>query len=182
MRGQTLLELLVVLTILGIIISIAAPTIGNTTKQNESHTAVKSLQGMLHAARGLAVSSKQHVTLCPLINNVCSNQWSAPLSIFIENRLNGSLDEDESIIKQIHAHSQNGFWLSNIRPSAPFIRFNSQGFSLGSANTLIFCHMSGDNQFSQQLILSRHGRVRHKNYLNSSNRPYSNLNRLRCNN
>lgn len=63
MNGLTMVELLVVLTIVGILASIAIPGLGSILATNDLNTAQENVIGMLRKARGLAVSRSTIATV-----------------------------------------------------------------------------------------------------------------------
>lgn len=62
-NGLTLVELLVVLTIVAILASIAIPGLGSILATNDLNTAQEDVIGMLRKARGLAVSRSTLATV-----------------------------------------------------------------------------------------------------------------------
>ena len=83
-RGFTLLELIIVLIISMLLITIGIPGF-QTLIQNNRLTAVASnIQTNLLFARSQSVSYLNYVTVCPLENNVCSNNWSSGIDVFID--------------------------------------------------------------------------------------------------
>lgn len=84
-QGFTLTELLITITIAGIILAIAVPSLNNFIVKMRIDNHINQLSRLVLTARNSAINTEQNVTLCPLnANNVCSNNWQNELSVFID--------------------------------------------------------------------------------------------------
>lgn len=74
-QGFTLIELMVTITVLGIIISLAAPSFSKMLQDNRMITLASELQGSLQMARAEAIKRRVDVVLCKSNSGAtdCSN-------------------------------------------------------------------------------------------------------------
>ncbi len=85
LRGFTLLELMVSVSILSILIGIAVPNFNHFIVKQRVDNEISLLNRLLFITRNIAINERQMATLCPLgIDNKCTTQWHKSLSIFID--------------------------------------------------------------------------------------------------
>ncbi|MCP5325050.1 MAG: GspH/FimT family pseudopilin [Oceanospirillaceae bacterium] len=181
MRGFTLFEAMISIAILAIATSIIIPAGNSMIAAQHSWHASQDMQTLLNTARNIAITRATDITLCPLSGGKCQSDWNQPLAIFEDINANMALDAGEPLHFQLE-QKPSGQWLSKRPANSPFIRFSAQGYSLGSATTLVFCHQSRIPSHHKQVILSRQGRVRINNYLTGNGLPDPNLDHLSCSN
>lgn len=179
MRGFTLFEAMITLAILAMASAILIPAGSSMIAGQQSWHAAQDMQTLLNTARNIAVTRATTITLCPMLNGQCQADWNLPLGIFEDSNENLALDAGEPLHFQL-SQKPNGQWLSKRPASSPFIRYNAQGYSLGSATSFVFCHQSRISTHHKQVILSRQGRVRINPYLNANGLPDPNLDHLSC--
>ena len=171
-RGFSLLELIVVISIIAILI-IANTSITTNQKHRQFAEQQFSLfQQALQSSRRFAIIKNHTITLCPIVNKRCVNQWNLGFKAFIDNNANLQLDSDDQIIDawQVesstgsNSHSQVLSWRNNNR----YLRFNSSGF-INAPGTLKYCIERGEEAYSGDLIVSRSGRIRKQWYRSNIN-------------
>jgi type IV fimbrial biogenesis protein FimT len=168
-RGVTLIELVMVIAILGVLATLAAPSFA-TFRLNASRTAA--VNGLFHAvflARSEAIKRGRIVTLCPSTDGrQCSarpDAWSDGYVAF-ENTDRDSpatIDPDEPIL--LVAGPWNGGRITSNRTSFAF-RPYIQGVVNG---TIVFCDSRGSAE-ARAIIISHTGRPR-ISQRDASNRP-----------
>lgn len=155
-RGYTLTELLITTTIAAIILSQAIPALSDFTQRHKARQDITSLQMLLNASREQALSLGTRVTLCPLLNNQCSNNWNAELHLFTDPNNNARLDPNEMILHTLHeAADQNIQRHFNNKA----ISFDSRGFAGHATGSLSYC-LKRDKPTGASIIISRNGRMR----------------------
>jgi type IV fimbrial biogenesis protein FimT/type IV fimbrial biogenesis protein FimU len=107
-KGFTILEVLITISILGIVTAIAMPNISEFVVRTRVDNEISSIHRLILNARNAAVNTGKNVTVCPLLSNSCSTNWQAELSVFTNdantladnkvynndgNESNGSADE-----------------------------------------------------------------------------------------
>lgn len=65
-RGFTLIELLVTLSVLAVIVAIAAPSFTSMVRDNRTQAMLNDLDSALHHARAAAITRRERITLCPV--------------------------------------------------------------------------------------------------------------------
>jgi prepilin-type N-terminal cleavage/methylation domain-containing protein len=84
-RGFTIVELMVGIAILGIITSIALPSLSTFIEKMRVDNQISELNRLVLTARNTAINMGINVTLCPLDNSgTCNNDWTGELSVFID--------------------------------------------------------------------------------------------------
>jgi len=95
--GFTLFELIVVVTIVGILTAVGTPTFKYVTASNRVASEVNSLLGDMQFARSQAVKAAQPVTICTSTNGTaCAatsvNTWQVGWIIFVDKNANHVFD------------------------------------------------------------------------------------------
>jgi len=159
-KGFSLIELVVALSIAGILISYALPSLHsirlNKTLMNERDRLMVSLA----YARTHAVNTQQQVIVCPsLSGHDCDNQsnWNQGWIIFDDPNRNRQLDTNEKLLQFENPMNDLIKATSSIYRSK--IRFNNIGFAPGSNVSINFCDARGI-EFAVALIINNAGRIK----------------------
>jgi type IV fimbrial biogenesis protein FimT len=179
MKGLTLIELLVSITLSTILISTGVPSLKYLISRHEAQVAVSSLKKVLVLGRFNAIKKQSHITICPIKQNQCINDWSRPIVTFTDRNSNLKVDTNETLHYTTQVDSSWGNWQKK-RMNKPFVRFNPLGHAFSSATTFLYCPKSGLLQGAKQIIINFQGRIRTKAYLSSMGTPFSNVSPLFC--
>lgn len=144
--GFTLIELLVTVAILGILLSIAAPSFQNLIAANRAHSISLELSGALMLTRSEAVRRATRVSICKSTNTdnaspTCTTDggtsWANGWVIFTDSGTIGVIDGSDSRLKVGQPSIQNGSITSSDANFANYIAFDSRGtlISSGGAST-----------------------------------------------
>ena len=155
-RGYTLTELLITTTIAAIILSQAIPALSDFTQSHKARQDITSLHMLLNASREQALSLGTRVTLCPLLNNQCSNNWNEELPLFTDPKNNARLDPNEMILHTLHKADDQTIQ-RHFNNKA--ISFDSRGFAGHATGSLSYC-LKRDKPTGASIIISRNGRMR----------------------
>lgn len=101
-RGFTLLEALVVLALLGTLVALAAPSLGELRQQHQMQSHAERLMGSILLARSQALQRQQRVTLCVrAANDVCASQgsWAQGWLVFVDANDNALRDAQEPLLQ-----------------------------------------------------------------------------------
>ena len=128
-RGASLVELLLVTTIVGVLIGLALPSLGAMLQAQKSITVANRFLGSLHFARSEAIKRNARVVVCKSADGLlCSSvgAWDQGWLVFHDrdNNAQRSLDED---LVQTHLGSADGLRLSGNGPVANYVSYAANG-------------------------------------------------------
>jgi len=151
-HGFTLLELIIVLIISVLLITIGIPGFQTLVQNNRLTAASSSIHSSLLFARNQSISYLNYVTICPLENDVCGNDWASGLDIFIDSDNRGVYDNDEVLLKLGEAFNASD---TLVFPTTR-VTFTPDGQITG--NSALFRYCSGDSRVG--ISLSYGGRAK----------------------
>ncbi len=159
-KGLTLIELMVVIAIIGILASLAAPSFNTILRQQKVIGEANLLFSLVYIARSEAIKRNGVVTICKSTDAVqCGGLWSDGWIVFEDNNSDGSRDVGEplissGLIRDDYQLSWSAFGSNN------YIRFTSRGLTLSQNGTFKLCPNDGDIRFARAVVISKTARVR----------------------
>ncbi|MCU7940182.1 MAG: GspH/FimT family protein [gamma proteobacterium symbiont of Bathyaustriella thionipta] len=160
-HGFTLIELIITITIAGILFSLAIPSFSHMLAHNQQTSVLHTLFKHLNVARNEAINTNHHVLLCKSVDGkhcITQSSWDDGWLIFTDNDNNKKVNDEERVIysqQSLPSHiflDYRGFGSNN------YFRYYPDGH--GSANgTFTLCNHSNE-KLAQSIIISRTGRVR----------------------
>lgn len=158
-QGFSLMELMVTLSVAGILLGIAAPAFNDLLLDSKRTAAVNAFAHSIHLARMAALNHGRTVSICrSLDGQTCSNDtvdWQAGWIVFV------NADRDEPPVRDTHEPilsvqgAASGNTISSNRRSYSF-----QPHTNGVVNgTLVFCDSRGPTQ-ARAIIINHAGRPR----------------------
>jgi type IV fimbrial biogenesis protein FimT len=161
--GFTLLELMVVLSIVSIISLMAMPDSAQYRNDNRLRAATNDLVVAMQAARSEAVGRNVATTLCKknVAGTDCSADggWHQGWLIFVDPDQDASVDVGEEVIK-VHEPLGGLVTFYGTTGVADSITFRASGqTSVGSTQTLIICDENGFSAHSKGMIVTILGRA-----------------------
>ena len=140
LKGFTLIELMVAISIVGILASIALPSFASLINKYRLSNENTSLMLDLVLARGEAVNRSTRVTVCQTADGAtCSaSGWGAGRIIFVDKGTVGAIDAGDTVLKVSSAIKAGDTMNPN---TTAFISYDSTG--LPSANYTITTCKSG---------------------------------------
>lgn len=134
-RGFTLLELLIVLIISMLLITIGIPGFQTLMQNNRLTIVASSIQNNLLFARSQSVTLINYVTVCPLVNNNCTDNWLNGLDIFIDGNQNKTFDNGDIFLKSSEPFNVN----DTLSFPTSGITFTPSGQITGSSAEFHYC-------------------------------------------
>jgi type IV fimbrial biogenesis protein FimT len=160
LQGLTLLETIIIIAIISILMAGSYPYIQNFLYHQQANATANKILNVFNTATSYASYTNHYLIYCASNDLVhCSDDWQEGYILFVDRNNNLALDKYEAIlIKQNaleHAHSLT------LRASAAlnYLQFNPDG-NLHSLGNFIYCHVSGNMQFSKKIVFNRAGRAR----------------------
>jgi type IV fimbrial biogenesis protein FimT len=131
-RGFTLIELAVTVGVLGVMMSLAAPTFISFQHNSELTSTANSFMSALSAARAEAMKRQLNTYVIP----VDGMNWSSGWTVYVDSNFSQSYDSGDVLITS-HAAipstivSQNDTLTGN---AAHYVEFSGAGFAITNAN------------------------------------------------
>ncbi len=162
-NGLTLLELLLVVSLIAILSSIAVPGLSHLLRANETRIAVNNVLQNIQYARNTALIQHTAVTLCASLDKInCSGyDWSTGGLIFRDKDANGKRDSDDETLKVIEPLKENQQLLWRSFRSKPYLTFTAEGVTYYQNGNFTYCPENKDPKYAAQVIISYTGRPRY---------------------
>lgn len=158
--GFTMVELMIVISVLGILMSLSVPSFDRMLKRQKASGEANNLVSLIYLSRSEAIKSNQVVTLCRSSNGLeCGDDWKDGWLMFVDNNRNGAKDIDEKIIRS--GHAGNGYQISfRASSSNRYLRFTPLGITLSQNGTFKLCPADNDSRYARAVIISKTARAR----------------------
>lgn len=152
-RGFTLLELIIVLIISMLLITIGIPGFQTLIQNNRLSAVGNAIKNNILFARNQSVSYLNYVTVCPLENNVCGNNWINGMDVFIDSANYGTYDSGEVLLKIGDKFNSND---TLVFPTTR-ITFTPDGHITGSSAKFRYC--TGDERVGVSIAYSGRSKI-----------------------
>jgi type IV fimbrial biogenesis protein FimT len=161
--GFTLLELLIVLSIVGVLLVAAVPTISNVIDGNKVSAESRKMMSTIAFSRSEAVKRNTFVTVCKSSNaSSCETgtdaDWHDGWLVFADINNDGALDSGEEVVKRINSTSA-GVVINAGSTIANRFTYRPAG-SISNAGSFVVCPQSGDITLAAKIVISIVGRPR----------------------
>ncbi|MCW3173436.1 GspH/FimT family pseudopilin [Shewanella subflava] len=154
--GFNFVELMTTITITSLLSVIAFPSFNAIQQQWRVDSNISTIQHAMQFARNMAISYGTRVTVCPLEQGKCGNNWQGGFSIFSDNGVTNELDSKDKILKEINAFHANDI----VQYNRKAVRFQPDGLASGTNGTLTYCPEKFNSPYSKAVIINQAGRVR----------------------
>jgi len=157
--GFTVLELMITISIAGILLVTAAPSFQSFSQRQHMKAAVTSLQNDLMMARSEAVRLNIRVVTCPgdpAQGCTGSNEWHTGWIVFVDDNADRQRQPGERIVRR--GQELENLWVRS-STSRTDVRFSPDGSAPGSNGSISFCGPGGPGQ-ARKLVISNLGRIR----------------------
>ena len=171
-RAFTLIELLITVSVLGVLMAIALPNLRDFVVSNRLSSQVNGFIGLINYARSEAIVRNQSVLICAkqAANNECSNAeiWSdLEVQAFVDVNGNNSWDAGDVLLKRIPPFDITGneTLFKKRNSTAPsFIDFGASGTATTtyqfSINAISAADTAYEIRYGRTICITRPGRTR----------------------
>ncbi|MEY4588098.1 MAG: hypothetical protein RL497_174 [Pseudomonadota bacterium] len=161
-QGFTLIEMMVAITIAGILLAVAVPSFKDFITRNAVENLQSRFASALNAARAEAAARNVVVSLCGSSDGLAcaANQWTAGWIVFIDTNANGIV-EGEEILQTFKSANAHPIKFKKADGNAlNVISFTSQGFVREDTRAFAtFCPLETNNRHIRGIIIERSGRA-----------------------
>lgn len=157
--GFTLIELMVTVSIVGILLAVGVPNFLAFLQNNRMVAQTNDVVTMLGYARSEAIKRNLPVTVCSSANNTScagATSWETGFIAFVDNDGNGAVGAGEQVLQVRQAIEGGNTLRSN---NLTFTRYLPNGFSNSPGGTLRLCDARGTAS-GRAIVVSLLGRVR----------------------
>lgn len=161
-EAYTLIEMLVVVSIMGIMSVLAYPYIMEYLYAMESKRVESAFIQMTRQARNYSYMNRQDVVICTLDESGnCGRSANTTLALFYDKNRNNKKDNGDDIIEQGTWRLKYGDILLRTSLSRDYIRYmGDTAKPRGHIGHLRYCSVSKNKRLSFKVILNMHGNVR----------------------
>ncbi len=140
--GLTLIELIIVVTIVGIMAAIAVPNFGTVVRNSQLKTSYNTFAGILATARSEAGNRGSAITVCVSTNgSACATgDWSDGYIAFLDLDADAVVDTGEEILR--YEPPVTGITIKSVGVYSDDITIVPRG-RLRSEGTFVFCSSAG---------------------------------------
>ncbi len=168
-RGFTLLEALVVVALLGILVSLAAPAMMSLQTRHQLEAQAQAFLNSLVLARSEALRRQQRISLCAqAAESSCdvNGQWQQGWLVFVDENSNGKRETQEALI-EVRAALPPSVRLAVTSSVRAYFSYEAEGRSMSingafMAGSWRFCHTSLTQGW--QVVSNALGRPRIEKY------------------
>lgn len=180
--GITIVELLIVLSVTGILVATAAPSINSMMTRSKTTAAVNRLVGAVNLTRQSAVQYQTLTTLCGVkTNGKCGAPWAEVLTVFLDRNKNAWLEEEDVIIKQVQPLNTDTTVRWRAFQNKQYLQMTPMGYTNYQNGNFVICPSGGSQKDARQVVINIQGRIRHNHRINESGFPVDRRGRkLRC--
>jgi type IV fimbrial biogenesis protein FimT len=132
-RGFTLLELMMTITVLGILLGLAVPTFREFTRNNNVTTAQNDLVTALNVARSEALRRNRPVSVCASVDGATcgdATNWNDGWIAFTDRGTPGTVDADDTTLQTWQTSNANVLFAAG---GSAFVQYLPNGMSAAAA-------------------------------------------------
>ncbi|HEY6530493.1 MAG TPA: GspH/FimT family pseudopilin [Cellvibrionaceae bacterium] len=167
--GFTLIEMMVTITIAGILLAVAVPSFKSFITRNAVENLQTRFAAAITAARSEAASRNTFITICGSNNGTAcvADQWKAGWIVFVDSNANAAIDAangtvpaDEILLRFQSANTYPIKFQNEANTAINSLSFTSQGFVRNDVRAYAtFCSPGKETTFTRGITIERSGRV-----------------------
>lgn len=162
-KGFTIIELMLVVSVMGILLAVGLPSLQNTVSRISTNTQAKTLVSSLSFARSEAIKRGGVVSICASSNGTdcAADAWGDGWAVFIDNNGDadgaaGSIDAGDQILRVYQGLGSNSLVFD-----ADIQQFDPRGFGTNAGvRTFLLCPEDDNAANAQSVEISFTGRGR----------------------
>lgn len=163
-QGFTLIELMVTLTVAGILIGVAVPSFQGFIKRNQAESLQSQVASAVATARTEAASRNTFISICASDDGEdCGGDWNNGWIVFENPNKDTSRDTDEMLVATFENTSSSSFDVAegqDISNKLDQLTFNQQGFLVGENSVLVtICNAQKEAAYVRGLFVNASGLV-----------------------
>jgi len=158
-QGLTLIELVIAVTILGILLGTGIPSFQNMMKRSRSDADTERIAQTIRFARAFAISQNAEITTCFSDDlYACHRRAHKAIMVFKDKNLNRKADPGETLEFAL-LDDKEAQVLFNMSVGRHYIRHRPNG-TVKEFGHITYCPGHNDVHYAKRLIISRMGRAR----------------------
>ncbi len=159
-KGFSFPELAATLAVAAVLVALTAPAMKSIFADRRITALTQQLYGSIQLARSEAVKRGAFASLCRTTTGIeCADEgsdWVSGWLVFTDANSNGSLDEDDQLVRVYGAQSENVQVSWN---RGHYLRFDSRG-QARDAGSFTVCEVLSDKTYGRSISVSLTGRAR----------------------
>lgn len=161
-QGLTLIELLTVLTIVGLLLALAVPALNKNVSNAHTKSASIKIISLTQFARQHAVKKNIDVSLCPSVDgHYCAKNWQGSDIIVFEDADKDGQPDGGLVLTRMNLNAQHGYvvWQGGLNKDSR-LTYTSKGWAKYNGRFAYCPRERQDRRNWRQIIVSRSGRAR----------------------
>jgi type IV fimbrial biogenesis protein FimT len=156
LKGTTLVELMVVVSILAILGTLGVPNFLSILTKSRITSETNQLNGLIRFARFKAIEQEQLAVLCPTSDySLCNDDWNDPKIVFIDANHNNEREPEEPMLMSMPKSNNSNQIYSRNRT----LKFYESGITASPASVRI-CPDSKEAKYARLLTVSLQGKIK----------------------
>ena len=165
--GFTLMELMIAISIITILSTIAVPSFYYMNNLRITQSQIENLQRTLSMARQMALAKNRQTIVCPSGDgSTCNNDndWSYGYMAYIDRNRDGDFNDaqDQLIeyipgVRNVATRKDTSSFSHKLTGSRSEVKFSAQGAALETNQTLTYC--DGNQKTKFEVVINLQGRI-----------------------
>lgn len=159
--GWTLIEMIAVLSIIGILTQGAASGLRPLLAGIQARTSVQNILEAIRLARYSSVSLYRPVTICPSIDaRNCAGDWHGGILTFVDENGNGVREATERALHHFRPSTPGSRIEWKAFRRKPWLQFLPQGHTAQQNGSFVYCPGDLQTEFARVVIVNKLGHSR----------------------